>query len=61
MIEQKIRKELENAKITVSDIDLKLNSTEITADRIIELSKKRSQLNEIVILYNQLLEIEKSI
>ena len=61
MIEQKIRKELENAKITVADIDLNLNSAEITADQIIELSKKRSQLSEIVILYNQLIEIEKSI
>ena len=61
MIEQKIRKELENAKITVADIDLNLNSTEIAADQIIELSKKRSQLSEIVILYNQLVEIEKSI
>ena len=61
MIEQKIRKELENAKITVADIDLNLNSAEIAADQIIELSKKRSQLSEIVILYNQLIEIEKSI
>jgi len=61
MIEQKIRKELENAKITVADIDLNLNSAEIAADQIIELSKKRSQLSEIVILYNQLVEIEKSI
>ena len=61
MIEEKIRKELENAKNTVDDIDSMLNSSDINADKIIELSKKRSQLIEIVILYTELIQIEKSI
>jgi peptide chain release factor 1 len=61
MIEQKIRKELENAKDTVNDIDSKLNSSDINGDEIIKLSKKRSQLSEIVFLYVELQEIEKSI
>ncbi len=61
MIEEKIRKELENAKNTVDDIDSTLNSSDINADKIIELSKKRSQLIEIVILYTELIQIEKSI
>ena len=38
-------------KNTVDDIDSMLNSSDINADKIIELSKKRSQLIEIVILY----------
>ena len=53
--------ELENAKNTVDDIDSMLNSSDINADKIIELSKKRSQLIEIVILYTELIQIEKSI
>jgi peptide chain release factor 1 len=61
MIEQKIRKELESAKIEVGQIDLKLNSNTIKGDEIIQLSKKRSQLIEIVTLYDQLVEIETSI
>lgn len=61
MIEQKIRKELESAKIEVGEIDLKLNSNTIKGDEIIQLSKKRSQLIEIVTLYDQLVEIENSI
>jgi|TARA_B110000116_G_scaffold272415_2_gene297398 peptide chain release factor 1 len=61
MIEQKIRKELESAKIEVGEIDLKLNSNTIKGDEIIQLSKKRSQLIEIVTLYDQLVEIETSI
>ena len=61
MIEEKIRKELENAKNTVDEIDSMLNSSDINADKIIELSKKRSQLIEIVILYTELIQIEKSI
>ena len=59
MIEEKIRKELENAKNTVDDIDSMLNSSDINADKIIELSKKRSQLIEIVILYTELILLFK--
>ena len=61
MIEEKIRKELENAKNTVDDIDSMLNSSDINADKIIELSKKRSQLIEIVILYTELIQIENQL
>ena len=34
MIEEKIRKELENAKNTVDDIDSMLNSSDINADSL---------------------------
>ena len=61
MIEKKIRKELEIAKKDVNEIDDKLNSSNINADEIIKLSKKRSSLSEIVELYNNLVKIEKSI
>ena len=61
MIEQKIRKELISAKQTVNEIDEKLSSSEVDAEEIILLSKKRSQLSEIVSLYDDLSEIEKSI
>ena len=47
MIEEKIRKELENAKNTVDDIDSMLNSSDINADKIIELSKKKIYLEYI--------------
>ena len=41
MIEEKIRKELENAKNTVDDIDSMLNSSDINEDNYQEKNLKR--------------------
>jgi peptide chain release factor 1 len=61
MIGQKVREKLEDLSKELSSIDLQLSSPNLNSNSIKELSKKRSQISEMVALFLQLQEVEHMI
>ena len=61
MIEEKIRKKLEDAQNELKKIDIQLASSDLDSNLIKELSKKRANISEIVDDFLKLKNIELSI